>query len=80
MAQVVIMSQRYQKRPSEIMGITDDYMAYCFDELALRLEVMATDEKGHTNWNRLKWQGSPPKDNKDLMDFIAKQGGMVTHE
>lgn len=69
------MAKRYHQRPSSILGIDDDYTAYCFDELALKLEALATDDKGHTNWDRLMWRADPPKTNKDLMDFIAKQGG-----
>ncbi|MGY0372473.1 hypothetical protein [Clostridium sp. JNZ J1-5] len=29
---VIAISKQYKKRPSEIIGITNDYEAYCFDE------------------------------------------------
>lgn len=72
MAQVIIMAKRYQKRPSEIMNIDNDYLAYIFDETALYLESQATDDKGQINWNRIRWKGEKKKSNKDLMEFIKK--------
>lgn len=72
MAQVIIMAKRYQKRPSEIMNIDNDYLAYCFDEAALFLEAQATDDKGEINWNRIRWKGEKKKSNKDLIKFIQK--------
>jgi len=56
------------------MNIDNDYLAYCFDEVALYLEVQATDDKGHINWNRIRWKDDKKKSNKDLMDFIQKHG------
>ncbi len=73
MAQVIIMAKRYQKRPSEIMNIDNDYLAYIFDEAALYLEAEATDDKGQVNWNRIRWKGEEKKkSNKDLIEFIKK--------
>ena len=71
---MIIMAKRYNKRPSEIMNIDNDYLAYCFDEVALYFEVQATDDKGHINWNRIRWKDDKKKSNKDLMDFIQKHG------
>ena len=71
---MIIMAKRYQKRPSEIMNIDNDYLAYCFDEVALYLEVEATDDKGHINWNKIRWKDDIKKTNKDLIDFIQKHG------
>lgn len=72
MAQVIIMAKRYNKRPSEILSIDNDYLAYCFDEAALYLEAEATDDKGQVNWNRIRWKGERKKSNKDLIEFIKK--------
>lgn len=72
MAQVIIMANKYGKRPSEMLGIDNDYLAYCFDEVALFLEVQATDDKGQINWNRIRWKGEKKKSNKDLIEFIKK--------
>lgn len=72
MAQVIILANKYHKRPSEIMNIDNDYLAYIFDETALYLESQATDGKGQINWNRIRWKGEKKKSNKDLMEFIKK--------
>lgn len=73
MAQVIIMAKRYNKRPSEIMNIDNDYFAYIFDETALYLEAEATDDKGQVNWNRIRWKSEEKKkSNKDLIEFIKK--------
>ena len=74
MAQVIIMAKHYRKRPSEILNIDNDYLAYIFDETALFLESEATDEKGNTNWNKIKWKSNKKKSNKDFMEFIQKHG------
>jgi len=67
------MAKRYNKRPSEIMNIDNDYLAYIFDEAALYLEAEATDDKGQVNWNRIRWKGEKKKkSNKDLIEFIKK--------
>lgn len=72
MAQVIIMAKRYNKRPSEMLSIDNDYLAYCFDEVALFLEAHATDDKGEINWNRIRWKDERKKSNKDLIEFIKK--------
>lgn len=67
---MIIMAKHYQKRPSEILNIDNDLLAYMFDKTCLFLEGEATDKEGKTNWNKLKWADDEPKTNKDLMDFI----------
>lgn len=70
---MIILANRYQKRPSEILNIDNDYLSYMFDEMALCLEAEAMDSKGKTNWNRIKWQtGKPQNNNKELIEFIEK--------
>ena len=73
MAQIIEMSRAYQKRPSEILGIDDEYTAYCFDEVALYLLAKATDREGKLNWDRLKWRDGHKRNNRDFMEFIKKQ-------
>lgn len=72
MAQVIILANKYQKRPSEILHIDNDYLAYIFDEVALYLESEATDDKGNINWNRIRWKDEKKKSNKDLIEFMQK--------
>lgn len=74
MAQIIMMAKRYQKRPSEILNIDNDYLAYCFDEVALYLELEALDDKGNYNWNKLRWKDNKTGTNKDLIQFIQNSG------
>ncbi len=73
MSQVIIIANNYGKRPSEMLSIDNDYLAYCFDEAALFLEAQATDDKGQVNWNRIRWKDEGKKEpNKGLIEFIQK--------
>ena len=74
MAQVIIMAKHYRKRPTEILNIDNDYLAYCFDEVALYLESEATDDKGNVNWNMIKWKDNKKESNRELVQFIQKYG------
>ncbi len=38
-----------------MMGITNDYEAFCFDEVAFVLYAAASDDKGKLNWNKINW-------------------------
>lgn len=71
MANVIMMAKTYQTRPSEIMGISDAYAAYCFDEAALFLLAEATGKDGELNWNKFRWRGAKAKSNKDFIRFIG---------
>ncbi len=74
MAQVIIMAKHYNKRPSEILNIDNDYLAYIFDEVALYLESEATDEKGNINWKKIRWTDNKKRSNRDFIEFIQKHG------
>lgn len=74
MAQTIMIAKRYKKRPSEIMNIDNDYLAYMFDEVALILEDNATNDKGEINWNSIRWKDNKKQTNKDLVEFIQKHG------
>lgn len=52
------MAMMYQIRPSEMMGIENDYEAFCFDEVAFALFNNALDDKGALNWNKINWADS----------------------
>ncbi|MBC8590607.1 hypothetical protein [Wansuia hejianensis] len=67
------MAKHYKKRPSEILSIDNDYLAYIFDKTALYLESEATDEKGNTNWNKIKWKDNKKGNNKELLEFIQNK-------
>lgn len=70
MAHTIMIAKRYQKRPSEILNIDNDYLAYMFDETAMYLENSATDKDGNLNWNKIRWIDNKPKTNKDLIKFM----------
>lgn len=73
MAQIIILAKHYQKRPSEILAIDDEYTAFCFDEWSLYLTAEATDKEGKLNWNKIRWRDNKGKGNKDFMEFVKKQ-------
>lgn len=69
------MGRYYQKKPSEIAAIDDDYIAYCFDEVCYFYVSEAMDDKGKINWNKIKWDSErEKKTNKDFMEFLIKNG------
>lgn len=70
MGQVIIMAKRYQKRPSEIMNIDNDYLAYMFDKVALYLESEAMDDKGRIKLDKIKWSDNKKKSNNDFINFV----------
>ncbi|MBS4536806.1 hypothetical protein GOQ29_14390 [Clostridium sp. D2Q-14] len=72
MAQIIEMSKHYKCKPSEILNIDDDYLAYCFDEVAFYLWSEAIDKEGKVKWNRIKWKENVKKDrnNKDIIKFM----------
>ena len=39
------MSSWYRKRPSELMGICEPYLAYCFDEACLWIKIKIEEKK-----------------------------------
>lgn len=69
MAQVIIMAQKFHKRPSEILKIEDDYLAYCFDEVSLYIEGLAINNKGQLDWELINWTDQR-NDNRKLIEFI----------
>lgn len=75
MAQVIIMAKHYRKRPSEILNIDNDLLAYMFDEVALYMEGEAIDSQGKFQWARFKWKSDRTENNsnKDLIDFIQNR-------
>ena len=78
MAQTIVMARSYQKKPSEIVGITDSYIAYCFDEAAYHMEMKATDDKGKYKWNIFKWSNEQKQNsNKDFINFVQKHHKVV---
>lgn len=76
MIQIILMAQMYNKRPSELLGITDEYEAYCFDEVTFHLLTAITEPDGTLNWGKLRGENNPatkPRTtNSELINFIQK--------
>lgn len=73
MAQIIMMAEHYRKRPSEILNIDDDYVAFCFDEAAFFLSDKAFDsEKGKYDWTRIRWKQERPKNNQGFINSLKK--------
>jgi len=70
--------QQYKKSPSEVLGLDDPYLAFCFDEAIAHIEsFMYYDDKG-----KLKWRKTPhwiddesikPKNNSELFKMMNEK-------
>lgn len=54
MIQVIHMAEKYNKRPSEILNIEYDLLAFMVDEFSTYLEMELIDKKGIVRWDKLK--------------------------
>lgn len=76
---ILKLSERFNERPSEILGIEDNYLAFCFDEacdfiLSMR-ETIKTVGKDGLIHESSKWRKTPhftdevkPLNNSDLIN------------
>lgn len=65
------MSERYQVRPSELVGINDSFIAYQFDETCAVLSDKCTDDEGVRDYGKLIGSRNP------FLDFAKKHGKAV---
>ena len=70
MINTIQMAKAYQKRPSEILGIGYDYLAYMVDEFSLILENKVTDKNGSIHWSKVNVKGKEEKNNNDFIKHI----------
>lgn len=78
------MSKHYSKRPSELLGITDTYTAYCLDEAACLLRSLweSADDKVK---KQIRWSDTLTEDGMvkgsnnegKLEGFLEQFGGVV---
>lgn len=67
MMPILAMSKRYGKCPSDILGVSDPYTAYCFDQFCMIL--ISELEQGHElNFNK------EIKQYKSISDFYRSMG------
>lgn len=64
------MSKHYKEKPSKLLNIPNEYLAYCIDEVAYFLEINAMDKEGNLNWDKIRWSDSKAKGNEELINFI----------
>ena len=59
-----------------MMGISNDYEAYMFDEVCRFYEMIAADGEDY-NWMRIKWKDRPQEEiqqgNREMMAHIQSQ-------
>ena len=53
---IIRISQKYNKRPSEILGLDDEYTSFCFDEA---IEHILSFRKYNENSNKEEWSIEP---------------------
>lgn len=63
MLNTIQMAKMYQTRPSKLLNIENDWLAYMIDEFSIVLENMVTDDKGRVRWDKVN-NDKKVKDNK----------------
>lgn len=72
---VLVMSKQYRCLPSEILGIKDDYTAFCFNEACSYIIIMLQEgHKPHYTEVRNKWK-EEQKTYSNFKDFYKQYGG-----
>lgn len=71
------MAKRYQKRPSEILNVEYDLLAFMLDEFSIFLELELTNSNGEVDWSKLNDNSKNTikgniDTNKDLMNHIEE--------
>lgn len=70
------MARHYNQRPSEILGLDDGYIAYCFDEVCYYYLSEVIDDDGKYNWSMIKWSEDKAvaNTNKEFIEHVEKFG------
>lgn len=68
------MAERYKCLPSEILGIKDDYTAYCFNEACCQLMIRLDNEE-KPYYIEQREQAEEPKHYSNFKDFYKAYGG-----
>lgn len=76
MIQIIQMAKRYQKRPSEMLNIEYDFLAFMVDEFSMYLELELMDKEGNVRWEKLKFKEDKKEKiedpNEKMMKHIEK--------
>jgi hypothetical protein len=69
------MSKLYNCLPSQLLGIEDDYTAFCFNEACSEIQIrLQNEEKPNYIENR---KADEPKQYNNFKDFYKQYGGRM---
>lgn len=57
---IIAIANKYKKRPSEILGEHDPYLAFCIDDVCMFIEMQRYIEDG-----KYKWEHEPQWERKE---------------
>jgi hypothetical protein len=70
------MARQFRCLPSVVLGIEDEYTAYCFNEACyFILAKLEADEKPHYIERKTNGEVLEPKSYKSFKDFYKQYGG-----
>ena len=68
---IIAQAKNYNKLPSEILGITNTYTAFCFNEACLHIQLALEDKEVIFDEKRLKEDGT----RRTFLDMALEKGG-----
>lgn len=70
---IISQAKNYNKLPSEILGITNTYTAFCFNEACLHIQLALEDKDSKVIFDekRLKEDGT----RRTFLDMALEKGG-----
>ena len=70
---IIAQAKNYNKLPSEILGITNKYTAFCFNEACLHIQLALEDKDTKVIFDekRLKEDGT----RRTFLDMALEKGG-----
>lgn len=76
---IINQANRYNRLPSEILRIKDEYTAFCFDEVCLfistKIENMSDKEIDNLNWTENKFDENGKRKTFVSEALKKKEGG-----
>ncbi|WP_142415404.1 hypothetical protein [Hathewaya massiliensis] len=71
---ILAISTQYKQRPSEIMGLTNDYEAFCFDETCIYIinEISKEDAKEPRWIEESKESHKDKSQNSNTIEWMMK--------
>lgn len=69
------MARYYKKKPSEILNISDEYLAFCFDEVCFYYDSETLQDDGTNMWDLITWSDERENPNKKFIEHIKSING-----